>query len=151
MSPARILVVDDNTADITLFCGWVLDQHKEAYVLQILTSGDEALHFVYDHRRGTRAPEPCVILLDLHLPKYDGLAILQAIRSVPALGHIQVVVLSGLASPHERESITSMGAVYRQKPFDLDEYAVLGAEILEICRDSGAKNDLSQQWSLISF
>jgi CheY-like chemotaxis protein len=132
LKPARILVVDDNTADIRLL-RVALDQHGAEYVLEVLDNGEDALGFVDSHGRGSAEPEPCVILLDLHLPRYDGIAILQAIRQAPGLAHIHVVILSGMASPREKEKIANMGGVYRQKPFNLDEYFELGAEIFAIC------------------
>ena len=135
MSPARILVVDDNTADVNLL-RLALDQQGEKYELEVLETGEEALRFVREHRDGLQRPYPCVILLDLHLPKYDGLAILQAIKQAPVLAHIHVLVLSGMASPAERAKIANMGASYRQKPFDLGEYLDLGAEILALCQES---------------
>ena len=52
-------------------------------------------------------------------PKYDGVAILQAIKQAPVLAHIHVIVLSGMASPAEKDKIANMGASYRQKPFGL--------------------------------
>src|ERR1700721_1160521 len=133
MNLARILVVDDNTADVNLL-RLALDQQQEEYILAALESGEAALRFIGEHREGLHRPEPCVILLDLHLPKYDGLAILQAIRQAPALAHIHVIVLSGMASPREGDKIAAMGAYYRQKPFGLHEYLELGEEILAICQ-----------------
>jgi len=61
-----------------------LNQLGEDYTLEILTNGEEALQFVQEHRTGVREPEPCVIVLYLHLPRYDGLAILRAVREAPA-------------------------------------------------------------------
>lgn len=137
MSAAKILVVDDNTSDISLL-RIALDRQREEYELRVMVSGDEALRFVQEHQPGPCGPEPCVILLDLHLPRYDGLAILQAIRQTPALTHVFVIVLSGLASPAEQRKIAGMGALYRQKPFDIEEFFELGAEIFAICRNSTA-------------
>lgn len=137
MNPARIIVVDDNTADVNLL-RVALDQQHSAYELIVLESGDQALQFVREYRQGPPHSRPCVILLDLHLPKYDGLAILNAIRQTPQLQTIHVVVLSGMASPDEKEKIASLGAVYRQKPFDLDDYLDLGAEVLDMCADISA-------------
>lgn len=138
MNPARIVVVDDNTADVNLL-RLALDQQNEPYILDVLETSEEALRFVRDHRDGLRGMHPCVVLLDLHLPKHDGLAILRAIREAPALAHVHVVVLSGIASPRERESIAALGAIYRQKPFDLGDYMELGAEVLSLCSDSKAQ------------
>ncbi len=137
MNAAKIVVVDDNTADVHLL-RLALDQQRNEYELDVLQTADEALQFVQEHRDGARGFHPCVILLDLHLPKYDGLAILRAIRQAPPLAHIHVVVLSGLASPADRDKIAALGALYRQKPSDLNDYLELGAEVLALCASSTA-------------
>lgn len=135
MLPARILVIEDNASDIAVL-RYALDQHGEDYELEILHDGEEALKFVREHRTGVREPEPCVILLDLYLPAYDGLAVLRAIREAPALEHINVVVLTALASPRQELEIASMGAVYKKKPSHLDDVMKLAAEVIEICKNS---------------
>jgi CheY-like chemotaxis protein len=133
-TPARIVVVEDNSADIGLLRMALNDQGEE-YDLVVLNTGEEALRFVREHRTGIRGQEPCVIILDLHLPQYDGLEILQAVRQVPVLEHIKVIVLSGSASPDERREIDALGAVYREKPFVLQDFMVLGAEIFALCKN----------------
>jgi CheY-like chemotaxis protein len=133
MQPARILVIEDNEGDIQLL-RFALDQQEENYELEILRDGEEALRFVHEHRTGLREPEPCVILLDLHLPRYDGIAILHAIRETPPLEHIQMVVLSGEADPRQKDEMASLGAYYRKKPSTLTELSELAAEIFVICK-----------------
>jgi len=135
MSTARILVVDDNAADINLL-RMALDAQKENYHLEVLRNGQDALRFVQDQTGSEHGPDPCVILLDLHLPQFDGLAVLEAIRKTPALAHVHVVVLSGLASPEQKNKIAALGAVYRQKPFQLSEFLELGASVLMMCKGS---------------
>jgi CheY-like chemotaxis protein len=137
MNSARIVVVDDNTADVGLL-RLALDQQGDDYELEILETADKALRFVQEHRDGLHGPQPCVILLDLHLPRYDGITILDAIRRAPLLARIHVIVLSGVATPQEQAKIAIMGATYRQKPFNLSGYLDLGAEILAICADSSS-------------
>jgi CheY-like chemotaxis protein len=136
MSRARILVVDDSTADVSLL-RVALNQQDEPYELEVLHTAAEALAFVRDHRNRLHDAEPCVILLDLHLPRYDGITILKAIKQAPVLAHIHVMVLSGLATPQEQFKIATMGALYRQKPSNLEGYLDLGAEIFAVCADSG--------------
>jgi CheY-like chemotaxis protein len=104
----------------------------------ILRDGEAALRFVDDHRKGVLEPEPCVILLDLYLPRYDGLAVIRAIRQAPTLQHIQVVVLTALASPTQQIEIAAMGGLYRKKPSALNEVMELAAEIMAIC-ESGSR------------
>jgi len=136
MSPARILVVDDSTADVSLL-RVALNQQNEAYQLEVLETAERAFAFVQECKDGLHAEEPCVILLDLHLPRYDGIAILKAIKQAPVLAHIHVMVLSGIATPQEQFKIATMGALYRQKPSNLDGYLDLGAEIFAVCAGAG--------------
>lgn len=133
--PPTILVIDDNSADIFLLQRG-LDQQGEAYQLEILADGPSALQFIDEHRTGVREPNPCVILLDLQLPRHNGLKVLRAIKREPVLAHIQVLVLTTFASPIEEAHIRSMGAFCRVKPVSLSGYEELAAEVLEICKGS---------------
>jgi two-component system response regulator len=135
-NPARILIVEDNPADVYLLRHG-LDQHGEEYLLEVLQDGEEALRFVEHYRTSAGEPEPCVIILDLHLPKHDGTAVLHAIRREPVLAHVQVVALSSLAAPQDETKILDLGVrLYRTKPTELDAWIILAGQILEICRES---------------
>jgi len=133
-SPARILVIEDNTADVFML-RHALDQHTEDYVLEILRDGAQAIAFVNLQRAAGENSEPCVIVLDLHLPKHDGAAVLKAIRQEPVLDHVGVVVLTSSASPRDEREVRELGVrLYKTKPLLVDEWVKLAAEILEICR-----------------
>ena|SRR5580700_11177258 len=133
--PAKILIIEDNPADVVLL-RHALNHQGEPYDLELLSDGEMALRFVDEHRTGKREPHPCVIVLDLHLPICDGIAVLKAIRQSPALTHIHVVALSGFANPQEEAAILALGGLYRQKPFVLFQCLELAAEILAICKGS---------------
>jgi CheY-like chemotaxis protein len=135
VQPARILVIEDNAFDIVLL-RHALDQQQEDYELEILSDGEAALRFVHEHRTHLQVLEPCVILLDLYLPAYDGMAVLRAIREAPALEHIHVVVWTALANSDQEIEITSMGALCRKKSTFLKDLFELAAEIIAICKSS---------------
>jgi len=141
--PPTILVIDDNSADVFLLRRG-LDQLGEAYQFEILADGAAALQFVDDHRTGVREPNPCVILLDLRLPKHKGLEVLTAIKREPVLAHVTVVVMTSFVSPKEEANIRSMGAFCRVKPgpMSLSGYDELAAEVMEICKGSAPKPGL---------
>src|ERR1700760_3163041 len=101
---ARIAVIEDNASDVRLL-RHALDELGEPYEFEVLRDGEEAMQFVEQHRLGIRKPDPCVIVLDLHLPRYDGTAVLQALRAAPSLGHIRVIVLTTQASPAEEAAV----------------------------------------------
>jgi len=134
-NPARILVVEDNQADVFLL-RHALSEHAEAYQLEVLRDGAEAILFVKQHLAIENEPTPCAIVLDLHLPKHDGAAVLKAIRRESTLAHIHVVALTSFASPMEETEVRSLGVrLYRAKPTELDEWIKLAGEILELCRE----------------
>jgi len=134
-SPAKIVVVEDNSADVFLL-RHALDQHDEEYILEVLDDGEEAIEFVNRQRSTGDDAEPCVIVLDLHLPKQDGTAVLKVIRQEPALAMVQVVALTTLASPKDEQEVRDLGVrLYRAKPTLVEEWIMLAGEILEICRE----------------
>ena len=78
---------------------------------------------------------PCVILLDLHIPKHDGLEVLRALRQSRELSHIHVLVTTNSASPQEQAELRKMGVDYRLKPKDLGEFDKLARDLVTFCSD----------------
>ena len=133
-SPAKILVIEDNPGDLLLL-RFGLDHHQMEYVLSVLVDGEEAIRFV-ESQRSVTSPEPCVIVLDLHLPKHSGSAVLKEIRRQPALAHVRVVVWTTQGSPAEEREVRQLGVrLYKTKPPELDGWISLGGEILELCHE----------------
>ncbi len=135
MSIPTILAIEDNFGDIAVL-RLSLDQLGIEYRLEILSDGQAALEHVADRRSGRREPVPCVILLDLHLPKYNGVDVLNAIRQDPVLTNVHVIVFTSFASPEEQADVAAMGALLRKKPSDLRGFSDLAENIVEICKDS---------------
>src|SRR5579862_5768523 len=134
--PARILVIEDSPADILLL-RHALDEHGDEYEIQVLKDGAQAVEFIASQRTFSSEPHPCVVVLDLHLPRHDGLAVLEAIRRAPTLLHIKVIALSSYASPHDEAEIRALGVTrYCEKPLDFEGWITLASDILAICRDS---------------
>ena len=120
----RILMVEDDPKDVELTL-MALEDYKLANEVVVARDGEEALDYLYC--RGnftTRTPDnPAVLLLDLKLPKVDGLEVLQQIRSDEKLRMIPVVVLT--SSHEERDMVASykLGVnAYVVKPVDFHEF-----------------------------
>jgi CheY-like chemotaxis protein len=121
---ARILLVEDDPNDVELTLT-ALSDHNLANEVVVTRDGQQALDYLY--RRGefaTRSTDnPAVILLDLKLPKVDGLEVLTQIKSDQRLKMIPVVVLT---SSHEEKDVMrsySLGVnAYVVKPVDFHEF-----------------------------
>ena len=85
---ARILVVEDNYADVDLL-RWSLEGSGVDCELMVIQDGAEALAYV--RRLGVSPPAPHdLAVLDLNVPKHDGLEILEAMRATPAFASLPV-------------------------------------------------------------
>lgn len=120
----RILLVEDDPKDIDLTLT-ALGEYKLANEVIVVRDGAEALDYL--HTKGnyrSRAREnPAVVLLDLKLPKVDGLEVLREIRSDERLKYIPVVVLT--SSREDRDMVASykLGVnAYVVKPVDFHEF-----------------------------
>ena len=120
----RILLVEDDPKDVELTLT-ALEEYHLANEVVVAGDGEEALDYLY--RRGSFATRsndnPAVLLLDLKLPKVDGLEVLQQIKSEESFKMIPVVVLT--SSHEERDMVASyrLGVnAYVVKPVDFHEF-----------------------------
>ena len=121
----EILLVEDDPDDLELALHALNDEHI-CNRIQVARDGEEALDFLFC--RGPfsgRNPEchPKVILLDLKLPKVDGLEVLQQIKANPRTSALPVVILT--SSKQERDMVQGyrFGVnSYIQKPVDFDQF-----------------------------
>ena len=120
----RILLVEDDPRDVELTLT-ALDDYKLANEVIVCRDGQEALDYLYSRGKfSDRVNEiPAVILLDLKLPKVDGLEVLQQIKSDERLRMIPVVMLT--SSHEEKDKMRSyrLGVnAYVVKPVDFHEF-----------------------------
>jgi CheY-like chemotaxis protein len=120
----RILLAEDSANDIELTLA-ALSEHRLANQIDVVRDGADALDYLY--RRGAYANRtgghPAVVLLDLKMPKVNGLEVLRAIKSDPAMHSIPVVMLT--SSREEGDLIRSyqLGVnAYVVKPVEFGEF-----------------------------
>ena len=120
----RILIVEDDPKDVELTLT-ALEEYNLANEVVVTRDGEEALDYLYCRGNFTTrtSDNPAVLLLDLKLPKVDGLEVLQQIKSDEKLRMIPVVVLT--SSREERDMVASykLGVnAYVVKPVDFHEF-----------------------------
>ena len=100
-----------------------------ANTLKHVTDGEEALDYLYRNNAFSdpaSSPRPNLILLDLRLPKVDGLQVLKTIKADPGLNKIPVVVLSTSASEADIATAYANNAnSYLVKPVDFSQFGTL--------------------------
>ena len=122
----EILLVEDNLCDAELTIR-ALEEHHLANKLVHLKDGAEALDFIFG--RGAYAgretsQHPRVVLLDLKMPKVDGLEVLRALKSDERTKSIPVVVLTSSAEQKDLVQSYQLGVnSYIVKPVDFDSFS----------------------------
>lgn len=122
MAHESILVVDDQPASIKLI---QLILAGEGYQVLVAANATEALQAVQDSK-------PDLILMDIHLPSLDGLALTKLLRSDPESRHIKIVAISAYALTEDDERITAAGCDgFIPKPIDTRTLAASIREYLD--------------------
>jgi two-component system, chemotaxis family, response regulator Rcp1 len=121
-TPARILLGEDNPADVYLI-RQALEENGISFDLTVAVHGGEILEVVTSG--GAEIPD--LIVLDLNLPRHEGLEILKFIRATPELERVPVAILTSSDSPKDRLAASQLGATcYIRKPSNLDEFMNIG-------------------------
>lgn len=120
--PIEILMVEDNPDDVYL-TREALKECKIMVNLSVVEDGVEAMEFVRGEGKYMAAPRPDLVLLDLNLPRKDGRAVLEEIKSDRLLGSIPVVVLTMSEAEQDILKAYSLHAnCYITKPVDLHQF-----------------------------
>ena len=121
--PVEILLVEDNPDDVTLTLH-ALRAHHLSNQVHVARDGEEALAFLFGPENDPCAPSgPRLILLDLKLPKLNGLEVLRQIKADPRTRSIPVVVLTASREDRDIEVCYALGAnSYIVKPVDFEKF-----------------------------
>jgi two-component system response regulator len=132
MQPGILLLVEDNPSDVDLTAR-ALRKSRIANPLVVVQDGQEALDYLFGtHLDRARTPEemPALVLLDLNLPRIDGLTVLRRMRGDPRTRRVPVVILT--TSLEERDLIQGydLGAnSYVRKPVRFEQFAQVIEEL----------------------
>ncbi len=120
----RILLVEDDPQDVELILN-ALNEYKLANDVQVVCDGVEALDYLY--QRGNFINQtfeaPVVILLDLKMPRMDGVEVLRQLKSEEKLRTIPVVILTSSREARDLEICYQLGAnAYVVKPVKFSDF-----------------------------
>jgi len=116
--PKQIVLIEDNDADVAVILEALAGGHYQCNAIHF-HDGPEALLVLLDEL----SPIPDAILLDLNMPKSDGLDVLRKIRNTPRLAYIPVGILTGSRAANDQRRAALMGATrYIEKPASYDQF-----------------------------
>ena len=125
MTARRILLVEDNAGDVRL-TREALREAEVAVELVAVPDGEHALEFLRNEGAYGDAKRPDLILLDLNLPKKNGLEVLEEIKGDPELRRTPVIMLTTSSSARDITACYDRGVnCYVVKPLELDDFTGL--------------------------
>jgi two-component system response regulator len=140
-----ILLVEDNPADVELTQRAFAKNHV-SNTIHVARDGVEALQFLFADE--TRAPALSVVLLDLKMPRMDGLEVLRRMRADPRTRHIPVVMMTSSSEESDLVSSYGLGAnSYIVKPVDFENFTeavrVIGTYWLLLNKPAAAAREVT--------
>ncbi len=116
----EILVVDDNNADVKILRDfWPAE--LGAYHFVVAEDGEQALNYIHKRGRYSGRTAPCIVFLDLNLPRKSGTEVLTEIKKHPEFKNVTVIVLSGSDDPRDKAQCLALGAErFFTKPSNLE-------------------------------
>jgi chemotaxis family two-component system response regulator Rcp1 len=119
----RILLVEDNPGDIRL-TQEALKESQIEITLDVVSDGEQAVDFLMQRNKYVDSVRPNIILLDLNLPKKNGIEVLKEIKAHDLLKRIPVIVLTTSDAEHDISKAYDLHAnCYILKPVDFDDFA----------------------------
>ena len=120
--PVHVLLVEDDPGDV-LMTKEAFEHYKLRNVLHVVTDGEQALQYLRRTGDYAGAPRPGLILLDLNLPRLDGLEVLAELKADPVLKVIPVVILTtSQAQQDVLRSYALHANAYVSKPVDFERF-----------------------------
>jgi len=118
MKVVDILMADDDSLD-TMDIQRTLDKMKIMYKLQVAKNGEEAIRCLQEREKEAALPD--IVLIDINMPKMNGLEFLQVVRSTPAWKGLKCFVITTSEEKVDRETASRLGVSgYIVKPFKLN-------------------------------
>jgi len=136
----EILLAEDSPADVYLIRE-ALREHGVDATIRVASDGREVLQLICPDNADTAVPRLDLIILDLNLPRHDGIEILERLRGSAQLARVPVVVLTSSDSPRDQKVANQLGATcYLRKPSSLDQFLALGEVLKKLLNGSYANS-----------
>src|SRR5208282_5676973 len=120
----RILLVEDKAKDVELTLG-ALEEHRLANGVAVVRDGVEALDYLYARGKfaGRSDGDPAVVLLDIKMPRMDGLEVLRRVKADPQMKEIPIVMLTSSREEPDLKEAYELGVnAYVVKPVGFEQF-----------------------------
>jgi len=136
MNPARIVLVEDNPADVYLL-KLALKENGIAHELIHFATGEDAVQALCNHD-AVETPPPDMILLDLNTPRSDGFQVLLRFRNDPNFANVPIAIITSSRASSDKFRSQLQGVRLIEKPSQLEDFLeAVGKAIQEMLLETG--------------
>jgi CheY-like chemotaxis protein len=127
-----VLYADDDLDDVQL----VQDAFSQyARNVELVTVGDGLEAVAYLKNLATDEPAPCLIILDINMPRMDGKEALVQIREMQRFQKIPAILFTTSSQPRDKEFATKYKSGFITKPIDVKQMDIIAGRFIEHCSD----------------
>lgn len=139
--PFQVLLIEDNRPDVMLV-RQALSLRSSEFVVHEMADAEEAAAYIERMGDGDCSPCPDIVLLDLNMPKGEGLELLETLRASPRCPSVPIIIMTSSDSPRDRARAAEIGTTrYFKKPIELDQFLALGALVEEVLKEHPASSN----------
>ena len=131
-----VLYADDDIDDLN-FAREAFLRHTNRIELKTFSCAQDLLQFIHDQKGGD--PLPCLIILDINMPRTDGKDALRLIRTIERYNEVPVVLFSTSTMPNDRFFADCHNAAFFTKPLNERQMDVIVKKFLDHCNDGVKK------------
>jgi CheY-like chemotaxis protein len=131
-----LVLAEDNLPD-ALLVGEAIRIEGLPVELHVVADGEQARDLFQKAVEDPHALQPDVLLLDLNLPRIDGIALLRRLREQAQWKALPVMIITSSDAPADRASAESLGASYFRKPVNYEAFLKIGPALKQFIEDGG--------------
>ncbi len=132
-----VLYADDDIDDLELVFDALLEYSDN---LELVSARDGLEAVAYLKNVGPLEPAPCLIILDINMPKMNGLEALKKIRSMERFQDVPVVMFTTSSNPSDKVVATQFGAGFITKPINSDHVAMIAEQLISHCTEEARRS-----------
>ncbi len=138
VSSKNIVIYADDDVDDLMLVKEAFSDHANNVDLVTLSNGVEALSYLNELVLDNTVP--CLIILDINMPKMDGKETLVKIRTIPELNSVPVILFTTSSQTFDKKFAHNLNAGFITKPIDFQQMDRIANEFIDHCSDDVKKN-----------
>lgn len=144
MSAKKIVLYADDDADDIQLVREAFNNYSQTVELVTVADGLEALAFLKN--LSSDDPSPCLIILDINMPRMDGKEALMKVRQMKRFEDVPSILFTTSSQQRDKDFAEEYNAGFLTKPIDYNQIEIIAGKFIEHCSDGIKKKNIPEQF-----